>query len=199
MNSDFPKIITNQRKMRKLSQKQAAADLGISQALLSHYEKGIRECGLDFVVKIADYYNVSCDILLGHSEIGSDCCTSENLTTDIEAVHKTAAFLLSVCQSAGGNDLEKEMHSCIMLNFYKLLRMLNQNINQDGELFSIPQIPAENLTDSVIMNICASIKLKSSEIMKKAAEKIPADNSIKNLIRASENKISEFHSVSLQQ
>lgn len=47
--------------------KQAAEDLGVSQALLSHYEKGIRECGLDFVVRVADYYNVSCDYLLGRS------------------------------------------------------------------------------------------------------------------------------------
>lgn len=197
MNSDFPKIITNQRKMRKLSQKQAAADLGISQALLSHYEKGIRECGLDFVVKIADYYNVSCDSLLGHSDNIHSLSSSENLTEDIEAIHKTAAFLLSVCQSAGGNELEKEMHSCIMLNFYKLLRMINQSIGTDSELFSIPQIPAENLTDSVIMNICASIKLKSSEITEETADKIPTDNSIINLIKSSENKISEFHSVSL--
>ena len=37
----------------------------ISQALLSHYEKGIRECGLDFIVRTADYYGVSCDYLLG--------------------------------------------------------------------------------------------------------------------------------------
>ena len=32
-----------------------------------HYEKGIRECGLDFVVRVADYYGVSCDYLLGRS------------------------------------------------------------------------------------------------------------------------------------
>ena len=57
MNSDFARIITLQRKERHISQKQAAADLGISQALLSHYEKGIRECGLNFLVKVADYYN----------------------------------------------------------------------------------------------------------------------------------------------
>ena len=50
-----------------ITQKQAAEDLGVSQALLSHYEKGIRECGLDFVVRVADYYNVSCDYLLGRS------------------------------------------------------------------------------------------------------------------------------------
>ena len=41
--------------------------MGVSQALLSHYEKGIRECGLDFVVRSADYYHVSCDYLLGRT------------------------------------------------------------------------------------------------------------------------------------
>ena len=45
MNKDFPRIMTFLRKERGLSQKQAAADLGVSQALLSHYEKGIRELG----------------------------------------------------------------------------------------------------------------------------------------------------------
>ena len=67
MNSHFPRIITLLRKERGLSQKKAAEALGISQALLSHYEKGIRECGLDFVVRAADFYNVSSDYLLGRT------------------------------------------------------------------------------------------------------------------------------------
>ena len=67
MNKDFPRIITMLRKEKKYSQKQVAENLGISQALLSHYEKGIRECGLDFVIKVSDYYNVSCDFLLGRT------------------------------------------------------------------------------------------------------------------------------------
>ena len=67
MNAAFPRIITLLRKERGISQKQAATDLHISQALLSHYEKGIRECGLDFVVHAADYYGVSCDYLLGRA------------------------------------------------------------------------------------------------------------------------------------
>lgn len=63
----FSDRLTAQRKLKGVSQKQAAADLGISQALLSHYENGIREPGLGFLVKAADYYNVSCDYLLGHA------------------------------------------------------------------------------------------------------------------------------------
>ena len=67
MAMEFNRIITLLRKERGITQKQAAADLGISQAQLSHYEKGIRECGLEFVVQVADYYGVSCDYLLGRS------------------------------------------------------------------------------------------------------------------------------------
>lgn len=67
MNKDFPRIITFLRKERGLSQKQAASDLGISQSLLSHYEKGIRECSLDFLIKTAEYYEVSADYLLGRT------------------------------------------------------------------------------------------------------------------------------------
>lgn len=67
MAIEFNRIITLLRKERGITQKQAAQDLGISQAQLSHYEKGIRECGLAFVVQVADYYHVSCDYLLGRS------------------------------------------------------------------------------------------------------------------------------------
>ncbi|MDD4850530.1 MAG: helix-turn-helix domain-containing protein [Gemmiger sp.] len=67
MPIEFDHVITLLRKERGITQKRAAQDLGISQAQLSHYEKGIRECGLEFVVQVANYYNVSCDYLLGRS------------------------------------------------------------------------------------------------------------------------------------
>ena len=67
MNAAFPRILTLLRKERGASQKKAAADLQVSQALLSHYEKGIRECGLDFVVRVGDYYGVSCIYLPGRT------------------------------------------------------------------------------------------------------------------------------------
>lgn len=67
MNAAFPRLLTLLRKERGISQKKASSDLQVSQALLSHYEKGIRECGLDFVVRVAEYYNVSCDYLLGRT------------------------------------------------------------------------------------------------------------------------------------
>ena len=56
------------RTEKGLSQKEAANDLGVSQALLSHYEKGIREFGLDFLNRAADYYKVTTDYILGRTD-----------------------------------------------------------------------------------------------------------------------------------
>ena len=67
MDRNFPETLSALRKGRNISQRQAAADLGISQALLSHYENGAREPGLGFVCRACDYYGVTADYLLGRS------------------------------------------------------------------------------------------------------------------------------------
>lgn len=63
----FAQILSELRRTAGLSQRKAAADLNISQALLSHYENGAREPGLNFVYRVCDYYNVTADYLLGRS------------------------------------------------------------------------------------------------------------------------------------
>ena len=45
MREDFSRTLSLLRQERGVSQRKAAADLGVSQALLSHYENGIREPG----------------------------------------------------------------------------------------------------------------------------------------------------------
>ena len=65
--SEFSRTLSLLRQERGVSQRTAAGDLGISQALLSHYENGIREPGLSFVVKACDYYHVSADFILGRT------------------------------------------------------------------------------------------------------------------------------------
>ena len=67
-NREFCSVLSKLRKKRGLSQRKVAADLQISQALLSHYENGAREPGLDFVCRACDYYEVSADYLLGRTD-----------------------------------------------------------------------------------------------------------------------------------
>ncbi len=66
-NNDFSRSLALLRREKGVSKREAARELGISQALLSHYENGVREPGLLFVRKACDYYHVSADFLLGRS------------------------------------------------------------------------------------------------------------------------------------
>ena len=67
MATDFSRTLSLLRQEKGISQRKAAAALGISQALLSHYENGTREPGLAFVCRVCDYYGVTADYLLGRS------------------------------------------------------------------------------------------------------------------------------------
>ena len=107
--SKFASILSQLRKERGISQKKAASDLGISQALLSHYEKGIRECGLDFVIRCSEYYGVTTDYLLGVSNnrngLDIDALTDkeeENGEFSIFTLGKATKYLLDLV--ATGSD-----------------------------------------------------------------------------------------------
>ena len=72
MHQTFGSVLSALRKKQGLSQRRAAGDLQISQALLSHYENGAREPGLEFVCRACDYYGVSADYLLGRVDESGD-------------------------------------------------------------------------------------------------------------------------------
>ena len=63
----FCENLAHLRREKGVSQRKAASDLQISQALLSHYENGAREPGLAFVCRACDYYGVTADYLLGRT------------------------------------------------------------------------------------------------------------------------------------
>ena len=100
MQTAFSQVLTELRHQRGMSQKQAAADLGISQALLSHYENGAREPRLEFVLKICEYYGVTADRLLGRVGAKDDvrqllAATVEELLNRLDDMEpKTAASVV---------------------------------------------------------------------------------------------------------
>ena len=156
MNKDFARNITFLRKERKLSQKQAALELGISQALLSHYEKGIRECGLDFVVKAADYYNVSCDYLLGRTVTRDNDLHAIDMSesTSQMASHKQSAaqivnrrliasmmnVIYDFAATAKNRKLDRTINNYFMIMLYRVFRRLYcANPDNPTEHFTVPR------------------------------------------------------------
>ena len=81
MAISFANILSGIRHEKGISQRRAAADLKISQALLSHYENGAREPGLQFVCRACDYYGVSADYLLGRTESPEMSAVSAPMST----------------------------------------------------------------------------------------------------------------------
>ena len=57
------------RKSRKISQLKLATDLNMNQNTVSRYENMEREADYTTLIKIADYFGVSIDYLLGRTDI----------------------------------------------------------------------------------------------------------------------------------
>ena len=56
------------RKARRITQLKMALDLDMSQNTISRYESGEREPGFAELIRIADYFRVSIDYLVGRTD-----------------------------------------------------------------------------------------------------------------------------------
>lgn len=157
-NKDFPRVMRLLRKERGLKQKEAADQLGINQALLSHYEHGKRECGLDFLVHVADFYGVSVDYILGRTNsrtgtvIASDELPESSITEGYEGAPTGAVIMLrkklitnsievifSLLMKAKNQKLAKSVGSYLLTAVYRAYRMVfSAGGKNDENSFAIP-------------------------------------------------------------
>jgi len=170
MTGNFSRIITLLRKEKGLSQKKASQDLGVSQALLSHYEKGIRECGLDFLVRIAEYYSVSSDYLLGITpdRTGAqinvedipepDSAGKENVlkgsilpTLNKKLLANSLNIIFSELQKANNKALTTEVSQFLSTSVYKVFRILyNTNPKNPQGVFALPYERSHGFSDALM-------------------------------------------------
>ena len=158
MSTDFSRSLALLRKERGVSQRTAAKDLGISQALLSHYENGVREPGLAFVSKACDYYNVSADFLLGRtlSRDGTTILDADTLhdasqekdnvlrgsvmaTLSKKLLVNSVSMLFDLLGKTGDRDAIKSAAEYLSTSVYKLFRHLYRaDKTNNEEIFSVP-------------------------------------------------------------
>ena len=154
MSTDFSRTLSLLRQEKGISQRKAAGELGISQALLSHYENGIREPGLSFVVKACDYYHVSADYLLGRTLsrdgaiIGADDLYDASAekgtlkgsilaTLQKKLVVNTAGMLFDLLGKTGDRQLIGAAGSYLASALYQLLRLLYRSSGGNEDLFGV--------------------------------------------------------------
>ena len=172
MNNNFPRTLSLLRKERKISQRAAANELGVSQAVLSHYENGVREPGLEFVVRAAEFYHVTTDFLLGRTMSRDDYTIKAEEVPDISeekgnVLRGSMMALLSkklLVNSCGlifdilGKSKNKQIVSdaAMYLNaaVYKVFRLIySANGTHQEEFFSVPETAWSELTNAE-MNLC---------------------------------------------
>ena len=141
------------RQEKGISQRKAAAALGISQALLSHYENGIREPGLAFVTRVCDFYHVSADFLLGRSasrdgsmidseELYDGSAEKGSLRGSIMATLQkklavnTTGLLFDLLGRTNSREAITAAGDCIGATLYDLLRRLYRNSGGNEDLFA---------------------------------------------------------------
>lgn len=218
--SHFAKLLTHLRKEKGVSQKSAAADLGISQSLLSHYEKGIRECGLEFLVKASDYYGVSIDFLLGKScdkngntvfvddipESDKLAKTNRGLRAMMPTLNKklicnSVSLIMDKLSELNDKNVTSDVSLYLNLAIYNVYRALyDTNENNPSELFGVSSELYPYASD-------ASMKLALANLKREMPANHPSMildmDSIKNsypdsaaslinLLQSCENKLSKL-------
>lgn len=178
MNADFPRILTLLRKERRLSQKQVAQQLNISQALLSHYEKGIRECGLEFLSRCADFYGVSCDYLLGRTADKDgrrlsaqdlpepDSAGKDNVTRgggsilpilNKKLIANSQNILFDLLQKCNNKNLTQEVSSFLMLSVYQMFRVIYEGDEKNlSSFFAVPGPLSQQYAQAAMTVACAN-------------------------------------------
>ena len=97
------------RKTHKLTQKQLSNQLGVALSTVAMWETGARQPDYDMLNKIADFFNVSHDVLLIGTE-ASEYAGTESDVMEIRDLLRTRPemkMLLSVSKGATRADIER--------------------------------------------------------------------------------------------
>lgn len=193
--SKFSQILSQLRKERGISQKKAAIDLGISQALLSHYEKGIRECGLDFVIKCSEYYGVTADYLLGVSNSRTGVDTSYiNIPIDeaenglsVGTLAQASTFLLDIISTTKDEKAAQYIYDYYALCIYRgAITMAKAGI-LPKEMFKVDYNLGRELANAAIA--VEDAKFGFIEDRSRTGMDLPESNALQKLIEQAEERI----------
>lgn len=87
---DFGAVLKQLRKSHNMTQEELGSHIGLSKAVVSKYENSLGYPAFDVLIRIADYFGVTTDYLLGVSK-GKTIDVSSLTESQINTVHKVIA------------------------------------------------------------------------------------------------------------
>lgn len=196
-NNDFARCLSLLRQEKGVSQRSAAKDLGISQALLSHYENGVREPGLAFVRRACDYYRVSADFLLGRSmsrdgvtigaeELYDESAQRDNVlhgsimaTLNKKLLINSVSILFELLGKVGSKKAIQSASNYLSAALYRLFRHLYRaSGTQNEDFFSIPaaHFTSGCVNADMIYSEADYVDALAEQVKEKGKESFPAMN-----------------------
>lgn len=123
----FAEILKKLRKSRKLNQKQFAKEVFISPSAVSQYETGRTMPSRDTLDRIAKYFGVSTDFLLG----SSPAAEFEELLIQEYCSGTTVSELLKMLMSLNGMNREILLHIVKALELQSNQEELNEKLRKN--------------------------------------------------------------------
>ena len=194
-NNDFARSLSLLRREKGVSQRSAAKDLGISQALLSHYENGVREPGLAFVRRACDYYRVSADFLLdrsmiregvtiGAEELYDEGAQRDNVlhgsimaTLNRKLLVNSVSVLFDLLGKTGSKKAVQAASDYLSSAIYKMFRYLYRSSGTQNEnFFSIPtpHFSTGCINADMIFSEADYVDALAEQVREKGADSFPA-------------------------
>jgi len=186
----FSTVFAQLRRENRYSQRKVAADLAISQALLSHYENGLREPKLDFVVRASEYYGVSADYMLGRTAVKenpmltgvgfsgesdgelADLWTNGNIYNLFNAVTVIMNMLINVF----GDKAADGVFKYFSVAAYNIFRFMRLDTDEDlKKLLSIPGYKFGIMCDGAAKNI----ESRLADLVNEGADRLNEDYTAK--------------------
>lgn len=112
----FNTVLQSLRKEAKLTQDQIADFLGVPTRTYGSWERGERQPDFEILCRIADYFNVTTDYLLGR--VPMDIVVNENPPT-AEPQEGMVRIVIPADVEPDPDDLERRIHQIIMKEFEK--------------------------------------------------------------------------------
>lgn len=76
------------RESRHLIQEIVASEIGVTQQAFSKYERDITNIKVDVLIKLAEYFNVTTDYLLGLSDVKRDLQRQVEMNKDLDEYYE---------------------------------------------------------------------------------------------------------------
>ncbi len=110
----LPETLKRLREQKGVYLKEVAPVLGVSVGTVSNYEHGVHAPDPDTLMQLADYYGVSIDYLIGHT----DCpCPISTINREIYGKYTVGQFL-ELLDRLSDQEVQYVVHFLKMLELY---------------------------------------------------------------------------------